>query len=371
MTFLGLIGLNVWSRKLRSALTAIAVAIGVMAVVALGVLTASLKETATSILKVGNADFSVAQKNGDILSGTISDATLAQMRQVDGVGQIVGALIQTDRYDAANPGVIEVGLTPQAQGPFGVVLLQGRSYTANSPDEIMLGAVLAQNIHKGVGDTLVMGGKTRHVVGIYRTNVSFGNSTMMFPLSTLQAENQLTGQVTLGFVKVVPGASPAAVAARFNKTFLQYTAIRSASDYGRADRTLVLIEVANTGGTILAAVIAISGVLNTTLLSFFERTREFGVLRAVGWTRRRITVMVLGEATLVGSAGLVLGLAMGYVAIRVLQHVTAIQGYLNPTYDAAIFIRAFVFAFAVVLVGAAYPAVRAGSLSPVEALSRE
>ena len=70
----------------------------------------------------------------------------------------------------------------------------------------MLGYVLAQSIHKTVGDTLRMGGNTRHVVGIYRTNVSFGNSTMMFPLTTLQSENQLTGQVTLGFVKVAPGA---------------------------------------------------------------------------------------------------------------------------------------------------------------------
>ncbi len=74
------------------------------------------------------------------------------------------------------------------------------------------------------------------------------------------------------------------MAKAIDRRFVQYTAIQSASDYGRADRTLVLIEVANTGGTILAAVIAITGVLNTTLLSFFERTREFGVLRSVGWT---------------------------------------------------------------------------------------
>ena len=146
-----------------------------------------------------------------------------------------------------------------------------------------------------------MGGQaTRHVVGIYRTNVSFGNSTMMFPLTTLQSENQLPGQVTLGFVKVAPGANKDAVAKAIDRRFVQYTAIQSATDYGRADRTLVLIGVANTGGTILAAVIAITGVLNTTLLSFFERTREFGVLRSVGWSRLRVLALVLGEAVVVG-----------------------------------------------------------------------
>lgn len=371
MTFAGLIGQNVWSRKLRSLFTALAVAIGVMAVMALGVLTTSLTRSATSILQVGDADFTIAQRGGDILSSTITDADLEQMRQVPGVAQVVGALIQTDRYDADHPGVIEVGLAPEAQGPFGVVILDGVSYAAGSPDDVMLGAVLAQNLHKSVGDTLDMGGRARNVVGIYRTNVSFGNSTMMFPLTELQAENQLSGQVTLGFAKVTPGSDPATVANAFNQRFVQYTAIRSAQDYGRADRTLVLIGVANTGGTILAGVIAISGVLNTTLLSFFERTREFGVLRSIGWTRRRILALVIGEATVLGVVGLTFGLALGWLAINVLQRLDALRGYFDPIYDTEVFTRALVFAFAVVLMGAIYPGLRAAFLSPVEALRDE
>jgi putative ABC transport system permease protein len=371
VTFAGLMVHNVSARKLRAGLTAVAVAIAVMAVMTLGILTTSLKSAATEILKVGNADFSVAEKNQDILSSTITTQDLVAMSTVPGVGSMVGALIQTDRYDAGHPGVIEVGLDPTAQKQFGVVLLQGQTYTATSPDQIMLGYVLAQDIHKTVGDTLVIGAKTRHVVGIYRTNVSFGNSTMMFPLTTLQTENQLPGQVTLGFVKVAPGANKDAVAKAIDRRFVQYTAIQSASDYGRADRTLVLIEVANTGGTILAAVIAITGVLNTTLLSFFERTREFGVLRSVGWSRLRVLALVLGEAVVVGFVGLVLGLVLGWVMVNVLQHVSEIEGYFQPTYDLATFVRALSFAFAVVVVGALYPALRAAFLAPLDALRHE
>jgi putative ABC transport system permease protein len=193
----------------------------------------------------------------------------------------------------------------------------------------------------------------------------------MFPLSTLQAENQLTGQVTLGFVKVTPGADKHAVAREIERRFVQYTAIESASDYGRADRTLVLIQVANTGGTILAAVIAITGVLNTTLLSFFERVREFGVLRSVGWSRLRVIGLVLGEAVVVGFFGLVLGLLLGWLMVNVLQHVSTIQGFFNPSYGPAVFARALSFAFAVVILGALYPALRAAFMSPLDALRRE
>ncbi len=67
------------------------------------------------------------------------------------------------------------------------------------------------------------------MTGIYRTNVSFGNSTMMFPLTTLQTENQLTGQVTLGFVKVKPGYSKQAVAKAIDQHFIQYKARSSRS----------------------------------------------------------------------------------------------------------------------------------------------
>ena len=371
MTFLGLIAANVGARKLRAGLTAVAVAIAVMAVMALGVLTTSLRVTATEILKVGNADFTVAERNQDLLSSSIDDADLAAMAKVPGVGSLVGALVETDRYDAAHPAVIEVGLAPSAQAGFGVVLLQGHSYTADSPNEVMLGYALARSLHKTVGDHLEIGDHLRHVVGVYRTNVSFGNSTMMFPLSTLQSENRLMGQVTLAFVKVAPGANKDQVAAALDRQFVQYTAIESAKDYGRADRTLVLIGVANTGGTILAGVIAITGVLDTTLLSFFERIREFGVLRSIGWSRLRVIGLVIGEASVVGMLGLFLGLLLGWLMINVLQHLTQIEGYFQPIYDVSVFARALSFAFVVVVLGALYPALRAAFLSPLDALRRE
>jgi len=371
MTFVGLIRHNVAAHKLRAALTAFAVAIGVMAVLALGVLTTSLESTATQILKVGNADFTVAQKHQDLLNSIIGTDDVSAMTTVPGVQSVVGALIQTDRYDASHPGVIEVGLAPDAQGPFGVVLLDGHSYSANSPDQVMLGYVLAQSIHKNVGDTLKMGGHLRHVTGIYRTNVSFGNSTMMFPLTTLQTENQLTGQVTLGFVKVKPGFAKNTVAKAIDKRFIQYASIQSFSDYGRTDRTLILITAANTGGTILAAVIAITGVLNTTLLSFFERTREFGVLRSIGWSRWRVIALVIGEVIMVAVVGAALGVWLGWLAVNVLQHLSQLRGYFVPTYDAKVFARALYFAFIVALLGALYPAVRAAMLSPLDALRHE
>ena len=372
MTFIGLILRNIRSRPLRAVLTGFAVAIGVMAVVALGILTSSLKETATQILQVGDADFTISQKHtDDILNSSISQDDIAAIGKVPGVERAVGALISTDSYDADHPVIIEVGLAPEDQSPFGVDVLEGTTYRADAADQVMLGYVLASSIHKKVGDQLTVDSHTYTVTGLYSTNVSFGNSTMMFPLATLQGLNRVTGQVTLGFVKVQPGAAIATVRQAIDDTFVQLTTIETASDYGRADRNLTLITAANTGGSILAGLIAVTGVLNTSLMSFFERIREFGIYRSIGWSRRRVISLVIGEAVLVSVVGAAVGVALGWVAVNVLQHLKQLRGIFEPTYDASIFLRSLVFGIVVAFLGALYPALRAAFVAPLAAVRRE
>ncbi|MEZ5322766.1 MAG: ABC transporter permease [Microthrixaceae bacterium] len=372
MTFLGLIFHNLAARRLRSALTAAAVAIGVMAVLALGVLTSSLRETATQILNIGKADFTIAQRHtDDIINGTIGQSDIDRIGKLPGVEQAIGALIELDHYDAEHPGIIQVGLAPDAQEAFGVTLLKGRVYDANSPQEVMLGYQLADSVKKAVGDTMTFGDHSYQVVGLYRTDVDFGNNTMMFPLTTLQGLNRKTGQVTLGFVKVRQKGRIQQVAKEIDDEYPQLTTIRTVSDYGRADRNLTLIEAANTGGSILAGLIAITGVLNTALLSFFERVREFGLMRAIGWSRRRVLALVLGETLVVSIVGAMFGVLLGWVAINLLQDLQQLRGIFVPTYNAMVFTRALVFATVVAFLGALYPAIRAASLAPMEALRRE
>ncbi|MBK6438785.1 MAG: ABC transporter permease [Candidatus Microthrix sp.] len=128
MTFIGLVWHNVSARRMRAALTAGAVAIGVMAVVALGTLTSSLEQSATGFLKAGNADFTIAQKHTDsLLNSLISSDDIASIAKVDGVEDSIGALIELDKYDAGHPTVVQVGLAPDAQSD------SGSSFSKDAP----------------------------------------------------------------------------------------------------------------------------------------------------------------------------------------------------------------------------------------------
>ena len=167
----------------------------------------------------------------------------------------------------------------------------------------MLGWTAAANLGLHVGDRFHANGTTNTVVGIYSTGNAFGDAGAMFPLPALQGYNRLPGIVTLAFVKVQPGYSIAAVAARVAYDQPQLTTIRTASQFGRADTNLVYLQAAVNGSTVLAILIGAIIVGNTMLLSLFERTREFGLLRAFGWTRRRTVALLLGESLLLAIVG--------------------------------------------------------------------
>jgi putative ABC transport system permease protein len=101
MTFLGLILHNVLRRPLRAVVTALAVAIGVMAVLALGVLTYSLRQTAVSVLKTGNADFTVSQRGvSDVLDSSLDRQDIDALRATPGVESAIGTFVATGRIDA-------------------------------------------------------------------------------------------------------------------------------------------------------------------------------------------------------------------------------------------------------------------------------
>jgi len=164
---------------------------------------------------------------------------------------------------------------------------------------------------------------------------------------------------------------PAAVAGRIEYAQPQLTTIRTASQFGRADRNLVYLQAAVNGSTVLAILIGAVIVGNTMLLSLYERTREFGLLRAVGWTRRRTVSLLLGESLLVALAGALSGVALSFLVAAGLARLPALRGILHPAYTAGAFGRAFIVALAMTLIGALYPTTRAALLSPLRAINDE
>ena len=264
-----------------------------------------------------------------------------------------------------------IGVEAAQLDDFGVNLVKGRAYEAAADDEILLGYRAAADLDKDVGDTLLIGEDPYTVVGLFSTGEVFGDSASMRPLPALQADERKPGAMTLLFVRTRVGTDVDVLRAAIEADSPQMVTVRTQSEFGRVDRNLQLINAANLGGSILALVIGAIGVMNTTLLSFFERTRELGLLRALGWSSRRLLALVLGEAFAVSLAGAAVGVALGFAAVEGLARLPDLVGVFNPTFTASVFGRALGFASAMTLLGALYPAARAARLAPLEAMRHE
>jgi putative ABC transport system permease protein len=177
--------------------------------------------------------------------------------------------------------------------------------------------------------------------------------------------------VTLVFVKVAPGYRIGEVEKRITYAHPELTTIRTVTQFGRADRNLVFLKAAATGSTILAVVIGAIVVGNTMMLSLFERTREFGLLRAIGWTRTRVVSLLLGEGMVLAVVGAAVGVGLSYLVTSILQALPQLAGVLHSNYTSEAFWRGLYTGLGMTILGTLYPALRAGFLAPLQALSHE
>lgn len=325
----GLVISNLWAKKARSIGLGFAVAVAVMTVVTLNVVGEGLENAAAAVLTIGKADFTVAQKGvANILSSTLDDQQLQQVRDTAGVASAVGVLVETEKINAANPLFLEIGIPPSELTRFGVSVVAGHPYAADATNQMMMGWRAAQNFGVHVG-------------------------------SRFRADGTL------------PGVSVAAVQRRIDATYPELTTIRTATQFGRADRNLVFLQAAATGSTILAIVIGAVIVGNAMLLSLLERTREFGLLRAVGWSRMRVVSLLLGEGLVLGLVGAAVGVGLSYLAVAVLERLPDLRGVLQVSFTGGAFARALYTGLGMTVVGTLYPALRAAYLRPLAALSHE
>jgi putative ABC transport system permease protein len=371
MSFVTLILKNLLRQRTRTLLTVLGISIGITTVIALGVVAEGLKASAGDLLRLGDAEFIIAQEGAsDFTFSTVTTEEWRELETVSGVERATGILIHVTRV-GSNAYFLTFGIRPDQLAASPPRLVEGTVLSPTARDEIVLGERAADDLGVRVGDTVTIDDRSFTVVGIYRTGVRIQDSGGYAPLATVEELTGRSGVVTAVYISVAAGADPAVLKTEIETRFEQLAAIGDVSEYGEVDQGMQAVDAAVLAISLLAVGIGAIGVMNTMIMSVFERTREIGVLRAVGWSGRRILRMIIGESLLLCLVATIVGVALGVLASRAVLLVGTIQSFLEPQYSAGIFVRALVVAVAVALAGAAYPAFRAVRLTPMEALRHE
>ena len=153
------------------------------------------------------------------------------------------------------------------------------------------------------------------------------------------------------------------------KRFPDLTASVS-SEFAQNTDDMQQLESMTNAIVLMALIVGGIVILNTMIMTIYERTREIGTLRALGWQKHRILGMVVREAVLLSLLSGVVGIVLG-MALTKLISLVPVASYLSAEYGLAIFAQTLAVTLVLGVLGGLYPAWRASRLSPVEALRYE
>ncbi|OGO51409.1 MAG: hypothetical protein A2148_11725 [Chloroflexi bacterium RBG_16_68_14] len=371
MPFILLIFSNLLRQKIRTGLTVLGISIGITTVVALGVITHSARASTEEILRAGTSDFSVGRAgSADLTFSTLTGDDAEKLLAYPQIEHVSGVLMAISRV-GSNPFFVQVGIDPADLTYFEMPLVDGRKLAAGAGDEIMLGNEAADNLDAAVGESVEVREQSFTVVGIYHSGAVMLDGGAVLPLATVREYERKAGLYTLLYVRVRPGTDVEVLAARIEEEHPDLATLVDLSDVGEVDQGLEILDAINLGITILAIFIGGIAVMNTMVMAVFERTREFGILRALGWRTRRILQMVLGESILLCLMAAALGSLLAVILTKLVVLLPAIQAFISPEYTPDAFLRGLAVGIGVAILGALYPAYRAASFSPAQAIRYE
>jgi len=356
VTWPSLIWRNLLRRPARTIFTAVGVGLGVALIVALLAISNGVQQTANDLTHVGRADFGLYQADVSDFTRSLLPASLAaQVARQRGVASVASIKL------LIVGGTLVFGLDPGQFAYERLVILRGRRG----------GLMVGDHSGKRLGELVKLGGRSFAVAGVYASGDRFEDLGVVLPLQTVEALAGRPGEVTSIGVTVSPGADIQAVAHRLQ---LHYPGVAAITEPGQAikvDTSSRLIVSTGWIVSLLALIVGGIGVTNTMAMSVYERTREIGILRAVGWSVLRVGGMIISEAVGICLIALGVGCGLGVLAAQLFVDRSKLSGLISPHYTAGTFLWGLAFALGVGVAGALYPTWRAVRLAPIEALRYE
>jgi ABC-type antimicrobial peptide transport system permease subunit len=262
-----------------------------------------------------------AQSGGQ--AGGQGDGSVPNPAPTGGADGAGGSSFNVDSFS-----VLGVDPTGDAAGPLSATTLtKGRSLAAKDAGKevVVLDASYAKTASLTVGDTTTIGGKDFSVIGIVSPTGSDATtaSNAYIPLDTAQSLSGESGKVTTIYVSADSSSDIAGVKAAIQKLLPDATVSTQAELASTVSGSLGSAgELLSNLGTSLSVIVLAAAFLIAILFTISgvtRRTREFGTLKAIGWSNRRIVGQVAGESVVQGVIGGIVGVAVGLVAVLIVN----------------------------------------------------
>ncbi len=359
---------NISRRKGRTSLTLAGIAIGVAAMIALGALADGLATGYQAMAGHSQADFVLSQADiYDMTLSAVNEQIGEALLTLPEVRQVAGTLMGNVSAAEGAKYFFVFGHDPASFAIEHFRVIRGEDLSARGVKgrPLLLGKMAVEALDVDVGDTIQLTGGTFRVVGVYETGDAFEDGGAVISLADAQAMLQKPRLVSAYYIQLKDTALSDRFRARIARRYPDL-ALSTATEFGSKQQIVDIYRGLAAAVGVMAIIVGGVGMTNTVLMSVFERTREIGVLRAVGW-RRRVLRLILGESLVLALVGGGIGIALGVGIVYGIRNVP-LYGVMRGQLSLGLFLEAGSVALVLGLLGGLYPAWRASKMLPLEAM---
>jgi len=369
MTLFTIVTRGLIRRPVRTSLTLLGISIGIAAVVALVGISRGFSQSWVNGLKARGTDVVVSNMASSLTPKPFDASAVSRIDHLPDVAATCPILVDLMSVETAQMMMVSA----RAWGGFSwnnLKILAGRMPHDANEKAVVLGSTAAEMLGKKVGDPIQLDTEELTVVGIVDGNAWVENSSVILSLPVFQEITGNQGKINVIDVRVKSPVSDPQVQSlcrQIDKLIPEARAMPAGENIANS-QAYRMVQAMSWGTSLLAVIVGVLGVMNTMLMTVFERTQEICVLLALGWRRSRIVRMVLWESALLGLLGGIVGVALGAVGVKILGATPAIRGLLEPDVNLGLLATSVAISIGVGIVSGLYPAWRSSRLTPSRAL---
>ncbi len=370
MRFLALVFVNLRRHKLRALIGVAGISFGVAAMLTILSIVNGAIGMFERILSVESHCLVFERNVSDLFFSSVTDeqvVALRKMEWVESAQPLLFGLVSTPGHPIVTCFGVE-GDNPR---------LTKAKWRSGRPEDfgkiaggIWLGTRAADFLKVELGQKIEIGRGEFLVVGVLSTENGFEDGGVFLPLSEAQKFFHREGLASIVAIKLRDQAKAAEFSKAVAAEFSGLIALEN-REFNQSYTQFQILHFTAWAVGICAFLLGGLGVANTMLLSVFSRIREIAVLRVCGFSSWQVSGLIFGEASVIATAGLMVGFGLGGLALFAMGHAPQFQGYVQAVVKPAMVEGIIATSLVTALAGAIYPAYFASKIQPAEALRYE
>jgi putative ABC transport system permease protein len=373
MTWFGLVFRNILRRPGRSLFTILGVALAAAGAITLLGLSRGMQDGTRDSLQERGIDLVVSRLGSiEIFGAPLDEGLEVKLRALPGVADVSGEMGNVVPINDGQPAFL-VGWGVRELATHPLTLIAGRA-PVSGQREVVLGDVLAETLKVKPGDTLTINYRPGYTVsGVAKFDTGILRGMAVMPLNDMQEMLAREGQVTVFQIRTSVQGDAAALARLKAAIEALAPGIQATTTDGalRSSRIIGMVTAASYAIGLIALIMAGLNLFNTIAMAVEERTREIGILSAIGWSRTRILALILCEGVALAALGGLAGIFAGTIGSAALSATVLSGSGLTAGGSAWLSAQVLIASIATGAISAWAPARRAAGMSPALAMTHQ